>query len=378
MTVASPLVVALVGTYAWYLRERTHRRTRAMSGGVHSEITLPHEREFELYHNAFSLCSKKVRVALAELGIEYASHHIDLIETRAYETLGRRFLAVNPGGVVPVLVHDGHPVYESHDQIRYAAAHAPEGAPSLVPADPTTHAEMQRWIDCASIVGDNVIETTRVSAGACAAGLTIPLFAAMITEIPTRRILEGLLFHRLKIRPLLFLSLKVVGIRRLSLVQPVIRIIQTSRHYMRAHLAALDAQLTRRGGPWILGEQFTLADVSWVVIFDRMTEQDAMDVFLGGGRQTAVAAYWERLRARPSYAGGIAAHRHGTVTRGTERLRAAKAADPELRRLLEGSGESPDGSRIRTCDISGTAMRSTEHRASRRPYRSAPLRRLTA
>jgi len=339
MSVAAPIVVVLVGTSAWYLRERRRRRTRAMTGGVHREITLPHERAFELYHNAFSLCSKKVRVALAELGIPYTSHHIDLIETRAYETLGRRFLAVNPGGVVPVLVHEGHPVYESHDQIRYAAAHAPPGAPSLVPADPTIHAEMQRWVDRASIVGDDPIHTTRVSAAACSAGLTIPLFAAMIPEIPTRRILEGLLFHRLKVRPLLFLLLKAVGIRRLHLLKPVIRIVRASRQHMRAHLAALEAQLARRGGPWLLGGQFTLADVSWVVIFDRMTEQDAMDVFLGSGRHAAVRAYWDRLRARASYADGIAAHRHPRVTRGTERLRAAKVADPQLRRLLEGSAE---------------------------------------
>ena len=64
-------------------------------------------------------------MCLAELGIPYKSHHIHLIETESYENLSRHFLAVNPGGLVPVLVHQGHPIYESHDQIRYAAEHSP-------------------------------------------------------------------------------------------------------------------------------------------------------------------------------------------------------------------------------------------------------------
>ncbi|MDJ0846949.1 MAG: hypothetical protein QNK04_01070 [Myxococcota bacterium] len=60
-----------------------------MTGGLHEDISLPHEHEWELYLNALSLCSKKARVCLAELGIEYASHHVHLIETGPYENIGR-------------------------------------------------------------------------------------------------------------------------------------------------------------------------------------------------------------------------------------------------------------------------------------------------
>ena len=37
--------------------------------------------EWTLYHNDFSLCSRKVRICLHETGIDYVSKHIDLIET---------------------------------------------------------------------------------------------------------------------------------------------------------------------------------------------------------------------------------------------------------------------------------------------------------
>lgn len=96
----------------------------------------------------------KVRVCLAELSLPHASHPVDLIETGAYENIRPHFLAVNPAGTVPVLVHRGHPVYESHEQIRYAADHAPPGSPSLVPEDPALREQMEAWIDRASLTED--------------------------------------------------------------------------------------------------------------------------------------------------------------------------------------------------------------------------------
>ena len=103
------LILASISAIVWYGWERAHRRTRPMAGGLHPEIELPHRGEWELYHNALSLCSKKARVCLAELGIDYVGHHVHLIETGAYENVRREFLAVNPAAILPVLVHQGHP-----------------------------------------------------------------------------------------------------------------------------------------------------------------------------------------------------------------------------------------------------------------------------
>lgn len=329
------LVLTLVAAVAWWAYERSHRRTRAVDGGYQPEVVLPHEEEFELYHNALSLCSKKARLCMAELGLPYRSHPIDLIETGSYENLSRRFLAVNPAATVPVLVHEGHPIYESHDQIRYAADHAPSTSPQLVPDDPEQQALMQRWVDCASITGDPMADQAR-SAGNAVPGLTVPLFAGMIPDIGWGKILEGLLFHIDRRRPLVFLLLKARGIEKLHTIPPVVSIIAKSRRFMNEHLDALEAQLEKSGGPWILGERFSLADVSWVVIFERLLEGDYLHVFLDETKRPRVAAYWNALRARPSYDGALTQHTHPTVTRGLERIRAAKAADPALRVALEG------------------------------------------
>jgi glutathione S-transferase len=291
-----------------------------MSGGLHPERSVPHTAEFELYHNDFSLCSKKIRMCLAELGIRYVAHPIDLIETGSYETLSPRFLAVNPAGLVPVLVHDGHPVYESHEILLYAAAHA-KGAEPLVPPDEATRAVMQRWIDRSSLVGDDPIAGAAESAGNCVPGLTLPLFAAMIRDIPAHRILEGLLFHRLKQRPVLFLLLKMLGLARFTSLPPLRRAVESSRRHLERHLAALEAQLAESGGPWITGAQLTLADVSWAVIFERLREADWTDVLLTPG----LRAYWQRLRARPSYDAAMTQHQHPLVRTGTARIAAEKS-----------------------------------------------------
>ena len=116
---------------------------------------------------------------------------------------------------------------------------------------------------------------------------------------------------------------------------PAARVIADSAHHMGQHLDALEAQLERSRGPWILGESFTLADVSWLPIFDRLREADSLHCFIGGGRRPAATAYWERLRERPSYRAAILDCAHPSIERGTQRLIEAKKADPALRAALE-------------------------------------------
>jgi glutathione S-transferase len=330
------LVLAAIGWWAW----QNHRRTtHPVSPGLQKDVAIPYDQEFELYHNALSLCSMKTRVCLAELGIPYESHPIDLIETGAYENIRPVLLDVNPAGTVPVLVHQGHPVYESHEQIRYAAAHAPSGAPSLVPEDAEARAAMESWVDLSSLT-DDPLNRGDESVGNAVPGLTVPLFATMIEKIATWKILEGLLFHFDKRRPFLFLMLKVVGIERIGRLRPLVGAIARSRAQVGVHLDRLEAQLAGHRGPWILGETFTLADVSWLVIFERLRQVDAIHVFLGEGRRPASTAYWDRLQARPSYAEAILACSHPLIEYGLERIRQAKDRDPELRTLLEGAPEA--------------------------------------
>ena len=64
----------------------------------------------ELYTNPMSPCAQKVRIVLAEKGLEWTPHQVSLKDK---ENLEPWYLKLNPLGVVPTLVHDGKPVIES-------------------------------------------------------------------------------------------------------------------------------------------------------------------------------------------------------------------------------------------------------------------------
>jgi glutathione S-transferase len=64
----------------------------------------------ELYHNAFSTCSQKVRLVLAEKGLEFVSHEIDLLGGGQHDP---DYVKLNPNHVVPTLVDEGDVLTES-------------------------------------------------------------------------------------------------------------------------------------------------------------------------------------------------------------------------------------------------------------------------
>ena len=331
----SALFIAMVGLVGWWAWEKRQRRTYPVPAGHQPDIQLPYENEFELYHNALSLCSMKTRVCMAELQIPFKSHQIDLIETGAYENISRHFLKINPGGTVPVLVHRGHPIYESHEQIRYAAAHAPAGSAKLIPEDKAQREQMEYWIDRSSLTHDP-IEHGDQSAGNAVPGLTLPIFSSMIEKIAYWKIFEGVLFHFDLKRPFIFLMFKFRKLESLPRLTPAMKILGRSRKQMHVHLDALEDQLQQTGGPWILGEMFSLADVSWLVIFERLVQVDSLHGFVGSERRPECAAYWERLTKRPSYQQAILDQSHPTIAYGTQRIIEAKQANPVLRQALEG------------------------------------------
>src|SRR5881394_3907686 len=84
----------------------------------------------ELYHSVNSVCAQKVRVALAEKGLEYTDH----LMTLRGDQFDAEYMKLNPNAVVPTLVHDGRPVIESSVILYYVDEAFP--TPSLMPRDP--------------------------------------------------------------------------------------------------------------------------------------------------------------------------------------------------------------------------------------------------
>lgn len=97
-------------------------------------------RMLELYHAEPVANSMKPLICLKEKGIEFISHYVDLLK---FEQHSPEYVAINPNGQVPTLVHDGAIITESTVINEYLDDVFPEIP--LSPADPVERARMRTW-----------------------------------------------------------------------------------------------------------------------------------------------------------------------------------------------------------------------------------------
>ena len=98
----------------------------------------------ELYHAPISTCSQKVRLVLAEKGLEWEGHVLDLLHGDQHRPEYRQ---LNPHGVVPTLVDRGRPLIEStliNEYLDDAYSDPRSGVP-LRPSDPAERHAMRLW-----------------------------------------------------------------------------------------------------------------------------------------------------------------------------------------------------------------------------------------
>ena len=86
-------------------------------------------------------CALAARIVLEEIGAPYDLARVDFSKQ---EQTSPDYLAINPKGVVPTLVHDGQAITESSIIIEYVDDAFP-GAP-LTPEDPVCRAKMRHWL----------------------------------------------------------------------------------------------------------------------------------------------------------------------------------------------------------------------------------------
>jgi glutathione S-transferase len=97
---------------------------------------------FRLLGRTSSLNVRKVLWTLAETGLPFV-HEPDWAGPRPTRTPD--FLALNPNGLVPVLIGDDGVLWESNAICRYLAAKA--GRTDLLPDQPFARADVERWMD---------------------------------------------------------------------------------------------------------------------------------------------------------------------------------------------------------------------------------------
>jgi len=101
----------------------------------------------KLWSGTLSPFSAKVRIALAEKGIEFDIAEIPWSRAGLWGPKPAEFLAVSPKGEVPVLVDDRFAIVDSTVINEYLEDAYPEVP--LMPADPRERAECRMWEDMA-------------------------------------------------------------------------------------------------------------------------------------------------------------------------------------------------------------------------------------
>ena len=99
----------------------------------------------QLWSGVLSNNAAKVRIVLAEKGIDVEIHEVPWTKESLWEPKPAEFLAVSPRGEVPVLIDDGFVVHDSTVINEYLEERYPE--PALFPADTRTRAECRIWED---------------------------------------------------------------------------------------------------------------------------------------------------------------------------------------------------------------------------------------
>ena len=217
--------------------------------------------------------SLKPLLALYEKGLEFTPRFVDPTRFEHHEDW---FKAINPRGQVPALDHDGHIITESTVICEYLEDAFPD-AIRLRPADPVQIAEMRvwtKWVDeyfcwCVSTIG----------------------WERMIGP-QARRLSDAEFEEKLKHIPIPEQQAKWRSARA-GFPQAVL---DEEMRKIRVSVDRLEQRLSQ--GPWLAGDDYTLADVCNFAIANGMQFGHA-DI-VNKDATPHLVAWIDRINARPA------------------------------------------------------------------------------
>lgn len=231
-----------------------------------------------LYHASHSTCSQKVRLVLHEKGLKFEDIKLDLAKK---DQLKPEYLAINPNAVVPALVDDGASIVESSVICEYLDEKVPEPS-HLTPEDIIERARMRAWM--------HYIEEVTVPA------IRVPSFnRAFLYRFDglDQKRWEDEQMNVRKVRKELFQKMgSPKGFTRQDIDHALGELSETCRR--------MEESIAAAGGPWLMGKQFTLADVLVMPSIDRMADLGLSHIW--EGKYPNVTKWYDALQARPSFA----------------------------------------------------------------------------
>jgi glutathione S-transferase len=228
----------------------------------------------KLYNAPHSTCSQKVRICLAEKDLSFEDIRLDL--GKGKDQLKPEYLKLNPNGVVPTLVDGDDVIIDSSVICEYLDEKYP--APRLTPADVAQRAKMRAWMRYFEEVPTAAVRVPSFNMGFLPryAGLDDESFRAEQSDIrPIRKH-----FYR---------RMGTQGFKRTDVEAALEQIDNTC--------ARMNAALEE--GPWLMGAQYTLADIVVTPSIDRMADLGYAGIW--SDKYPRVTAWYARMQARPAF-----------------------------------------------------------------------------
>jgi glutathione S-transferase len=231
-----------------------------------------------LHHNAASTCSQKVRLVLAEKGLEYQSHDVDLINGGQHDP---DYVKLNPNHVVPTIVDDGGVFIESTVINEYLDDAFPE--PPLKPADAAGRHAMRLWTKRIDELHPNAgVLTYAIGPRQLIAQRSPAEIEEHIAQIPNAKRRE----------------------QRRSVIEHGVKAPEFA-DAVKAFVSVLDAmEADLAGRTWLAGDSFSLAEASalpYVMRVDHLAMTPLIDA------RPKLADWYARVQARPSFESAITA-----------------------------------------------------------------------
>lgn len=231
-----------------------------------------------LYQGSTSVCSVKVRLALAEKGLAFEGEVLDLQRGDQHRP---DYARLNPNEVVPTLVHDAKVVIESTLIIEYLDETFPQ--PALMPAD--SYGRYTARLFMKKI--DDYLHS------AC----STVTFATANRKVLIRKTPEELAAHLAKIPNPDYRERQRLAIAQ-GLAAP--HVAQALRNYDR-YVADMEEALSLHS--YLAADAYTLADAAATPYLFR-AEILGLDG-LWRGRRPRVEAWYARIRERPSFPAAV-------------------------------------------------------------------------
>ena len=227
----------------------------------------------KLYHANHSTCSQKVRLCLAEKGLEWDGQLVNLATN---EHLSEAYLKLNPNGVVPTLIHDNAVVTDSGVICEYLEEVFTDTP--MLPINPIKRASVRAWV--------------RYFDEVPTAAIRVPSFN--MAFLPRYESLDDAEFQQQQadVRPIRKQFYERMGRKGFNDVE-----VDAALAQLRSTLTRMETRLDTE--TWISGDIFGLADIIVLPLIDRMEDLGLAAMWIDD--LPNVSNWLERSKARSSF-----------------------------------------------------------------------------